>query len=631
MRVFTWYLDAAFYRLHDVLRPVVLGDDFAAWEQLLKQSWSDILDPSVDTDFAIVTPSPDQYFSIHIILHQRLWPHVRANLITVYDNGYPASSPRTFALILPGALRRTELIREARCHIICPPLYPFSACSTWQEGWELDDTHLFRCAHGHAFMVIVHRFSPPDLPDTLQTASSSAASSSLRLLQTRVSLLKRLPSFARRLTVGQVAHTQRPCSGTSKRLNLSSLIPAPVMSRIDFRPVQDLCQQLLQVPLGPVHSRASIVKWHDSTLCALGHTPDWNWSTPIGFSFFTDGTSAYLENRRSAACAVVLIVHTTEGDQFGGFRTFNVGVEHYAPRAEMTAICIALLWAAQLLDTAPCKPAITFCFDCTAAGFTASGDWGFHSHTVLQTGIRSLVHWIETRYVIQCSWWHVQAHNAHPWNEAADASAWSSISGWIDSEDFSPLWDHIIASPLLPWLWMLEAAHHGDPAIPSIVHGDMLINITKTFASAPVSDHHPVRQRQSMRSPPSQFAEILMRCATANVLTLHPNKAEHGQGISARCEALLKACESEGILIVGVQETRSRNTGHQSLEGYHILSAPATSRGIGGCQIWIKMIWPTSNGTLHIPHTALRILHASTQRLLVQPEISASLWTCSFW
>jgi exonuclease III len=49
--------------------------------------------------------------------------------------------------------------------------------------------------------------------------------------------------------------------------------------------------------------------------------------------------------------------------------------------------------------------------------------------------------------------------------------------------------------------------------------------------------------------------------------------------------------------VIGVQETRSKASGHFVVGSFHVLSSPATSRGHGGAQIWIQQTWQTSMAT----------------------------------
>ena len=95
------------------------------------------------------------------------------------------------------------------------------------------------------------------------------------------------------------------------------------------------------------------VKWHSATLQAFDDIPDWhheeplNW--PLGFALYSDGSSALLDSKPKAAAAVVLIVYTKEGNRFGGFLCHDLGDDIHAPRAEMAAVNIAVLWVNQLL------------------------------------------------------------------------------------------------------------------------------------------------------------------------------------------------------------------------------------------------------------------------------------------
>ena len=115
-----------------------------------------------------------------------------------------------------------------------------------------------------------------------------------------------------------------------------------------------------------------------------------------------------------------------------------------------------------------------------------------------------------------------------------------------------------------------------------------------------------------------QETQLILTCATANVLTLYPNKQEHGKGITARMESLLRAFAEENINVVGVQETRSQLNGHTMCQDFHILAAPATTKGVGGVQLWVRKRWKLPQGFLHIATSNLRILATDSQYLLVR-------------
>ena len=397
------------------------------------------------------------------------------------------------------------------------------------------------------------------------------------------------------------------------------LFEAPVFISLDFRPVQHFHRQIREVELGTVRYADQVVKWHPATQSALAITPSWQSETPLGLSFFTDGSSASLSDERTASAAIVLIVHTPAGDRFGGFRCFQLAKGVFAPQAEMTSVFVAVLWAQQLCEQFAClSPTIAFFFDCLVAGFTANGAWRIQAHAALQTATRSLVQWLERRHHVACQWHHVFAHNGHPWNEAADAVAWAVVSQWIDAPAADPLLQLLESSPGVHGLWLLEATTQGDPAFPPLWDGFMRVNATAPFRTPPNGDQHPMPQSRKTKVGSRITTSLTLRCATANVLTLHPTKTAAGSGISARMESLVRSFALQQVDIVGVQETRSQLQGHTTCEGYHVLSSSASKKGVGGVQLWINSCWHTPQGPLHIDVGNLHILSATTQRMVVR-------------
>lgn len=146
----------------------------------------------------------------------------------------------------------------------------------------------------------------------------------------------------------------------------------------------------------------------------------------------------------------------------------------------------------------------------------------------------------------------------------------------------------------------------------------MKLNISAVLRHAPRAKHHPFVTQSEHRPALIETVSFDLVCATANVLTLYQNRAEHGRGITARLEALLKAFDHEGIMVVGVQETRSQMQGHTTCLEYHVLASPATAKGVGGVQLWVRRKWKTHKGIIHISHADLRILHADPQFMVVK-------------
>ena len=363
------------------------------------------------------------------------------------------------------------------------------------------------------------------------------------------------------------------------------------------------------------------MKWHQSTQEAFECIADWQGDVPLGLSFFTDGSAASFQGNRCASAAVVCIVHTALGDQFGGYRCFDTSSDGYAPHAEAAAILASVLWAIQFCETSANSSTwfIHFQFDCMFAGMTAQGHWFAKAHEKLQHTTRALVQWMEARYMVHAQLTHVLAHQGHPWNEAADAAAWAAVSTWIPQMNFSDLLQSLcIDNSAVAWLWMLDSAERGHPALPNIQQGMMKLNASAVLRPMPQAASHPYVTKRDHCQVPLETVSLDLTCATANVLTLYQNRAEHGRGITARLEALLRAPDHEGIMVVGVQETRSQMQGHTTCLEYHILASPATDKGVGGVQLWVKRKWKTTNGIIHISHADLRNIHANPQSMVVK-------------
>jgi exonuclease III len=197
--------------------------------------------------------------------------------------------------------------------------------------------------------------------------------------------------------------------------------------------------------------------------------------------------------------------------------------------------------------------------------------------------------------------------------------AWAAVSKWVTQIDFSMLIERLGAdNSAIAWLWLLEYAEHAHPAYPLMKDGVMQINASVVLQQTPHAAGHPYHASRDQACTSLQEVAFNLTCATANVLTLYQNKAEHGRGLTARAEALLRSFASENVMVVGVQETRSQMQGHTICLDYHILASPATSKGVGGVQLWVKRKWKTSRGDISISTADLRILVADSQYMLVK-------------
>lgn len=587
----TWFVDHLLpFPRCQFPRKVALYDDMANWEATIQDAWRDQIIPGSTVAFYVVYPTPPHLepgIAAHVIVIQSPHEHWISSLISVYDRDWHPDDGPYFRVVITtvNPLHFSQVVQQVGYENVCITSATPRLCTAWWGELPLVNGHPIAGRNGCGIVLrIAH------------------AAGSVR----------------ERLTDGTVAHAHRPRPSPTP-LSLEQTIEAPVFISVDFRPVQLLRTQLMCLDLGSVRYIDQVVKWHHATQSAFAVTPVWQNEFPLGFSFYTDGSSAVLDNERVASAAIVLIVHTPVGDRFGGFRCYRLADGVFAPQAEMTGVFTAVLWAQQLCEQfASVSPTIAFFFDCLVAGLTANGTWKIQSHVALQTATRSLVQWVERRYHVQCQWHHVFAHSGHAWNEAADAITWAVVSCWIDAPDVGSVMTLTASSSNVHWLWMLEAAEHGDQAFPPLCNGYMQVNALAPFTVPPDSTMHPMPVSRRPIDGSHATISLLLRCATANVLTLHPTKTAVGSGVSARMESLVRSFAQQHIDIVGVQETRSQLQGHTKCEDYHILSSPASKKGVGGVQLWVSSKWTTPSGHLHIAAGNLHILAATTQRLVVR-------------
>eukprot|EP00435_Cladocopium_sp_Y103_P062446 s894_g24.t1 len=634
----TWLIQHHRYPLCATPRPLRLTTDVAQWAQDLATVWNDLLDTTIPCVVHLVRPAPPctsfQCSLATLIIEQEQTDFSAAVLLSVLRAQGSFIHLHQTAQSVPAIASRATILRHADPQSSDPLQNSQCSVSLGDRPFGLVDPEPVRS--GCSLVIRVHPDSVRLLQDQhalvgdLRPDSDDDSVDLLQLsiikLQTTcqdaLALMSQCPHEAlqrERLTSGTVAQARWPRLPPVP-LCLDSLIETPTMISVDFRPVLRLRTIIFQLDLGAIQSLDSVVKWHDSTLHAFSSTPCWKDELPLGFSFFTDGSSAVLDSQRCSSAAVVLVVHTRHGDRFGGFRCFDTGIGAFAPFAELASVVGAALWACQLCDSfAWTSISLSFNFDCMFAGMTGSGLWRAEAHPQVQYALRSLILWLQQRFQLVPTWHHIPAHSGHPWNEAADAVSWASVSGWIPSLAFEQIYQPLVEDlTAVHWLETLELASQGHPSFPPIYNGFMQVNASLPLCVEPSPAGHPFLRRCVPPTIPLPSAHFTLRCATANVMTLYQNRAAHGKGATGRMEALLRDFARANIQVIGIQESRSQMQGHSQSQRYHILSAPATGRGVGGIQLWIHERWPHSHGPLLIRHCHLRILASSAQHLLVR-------------
>ena len=221
------------------------------------------------------------------------------------------------------------------------------------------------------------------------------------------------------------------------------------------------------------------------------------------------------------------------------------------------------------------------------------------------------------------TWTHHRSHQQHPWNEAADAVCRhaAQCDVYTLSLDESLSLCTFGSQDLYPiqWMWLVEKSLRGDHDAPLLVGHKWRFDVASPFLTLPRADVQPavVRRRPDI-SATSSCQQLVLRLATANVLTLYPNHEGTSGILGARAEALAEQFAQAQLHIVGLQETRATTSGHRTLNHFHVLSGPATHRGRGGVQLWLRRSFSTPSGPIDIAPADLRILHATARRLIVR-------------
>lgn len=406
------------------------------------------------------------------------------------------------------------------------------------------------------------------------------------------------------------------------QLLLDDHLTAPRFTEVDCQKVLFLRNQLcLAARLRPVHDRHHIW-WHRATWRQLRHMPLWVDEPIDGMTLYTDGT--FHRNTTRAAAGVVLLIHTPEGLRWGGYITAPCLGTATAPRAEASALLLAGLWMRQLLAwrTTP-HTWFEIAFDCEHTANIARGVQAPAHNLDIFVVLRSLIQWLEVQLPAPISWTHHHSHQQHPWNEAADTVCKQALQDNVFTAQLDDIFQLCTFqgqdSCAVQWLWLIEKSLRRDSDAPTLLQYKWRFDVSSPFMATPVSDIQPaIERRPSVLSADEKHSQLTLRVATANVLTLFPGHDDHGSFLGARAESIAEQFLSANIQIIGLQETRAILSGHSTLDAYHVLSGPATKRGRGGVQLWLQKSLRTAAGPVAVEVADLRILHATSRRLVVR-------------
>eukprot|EP00438_Fugacium_kawagutii_P035096 Skav226926 [mRNA] locus=scaffold3728:154664:160270:- [translate_table: standard] len=266
----------------------------------------------------------------------------------------------------------------------------------------------------------------------------------------------------------------------------------------------------------------------------------------------------------------------------------------------------------------------------------SEGRWCPTCHVDLANFNRGMTQWIEARFDTDIGWRHVKAHSDHPWNDAADSTAWSILSGWVTVPNWDDLWPQLMAEDVhtcdISWLWMLEHSQRGHPSYPRLLDSQLIVDLDSPFSQPPRDLHvHALPQRLSRHDSVQPLVEpdwVNFCVATCNVLSLYNDEDRQGGFVGARMELLCLQFQAAGVDMVGIQESRSRLHGHCMCGDFHVISSSADASGHDGVQLWIAKVVGSAPHAVHVAHEHLRIVH-SCHRILIL-DVATYAWVARF-
>lgn len=199
-RVQTWFVDQHNQNFWTCISPriVRLYEDFTQWEDHIKQTWRDQLDPTAPYTIQVVTPRPintHRETAAHVILIQRPHDVLATALVTVIEMNQARGSVTMQMAITTHEHMYVEHLYMAlglagRCLVTGAPM----TCQTWYDGYLIQPGNVFPARNGQGLLIRMQR--RPVFQDIRDGTN---------LLQTRMTVIRR-----ERQTHGQLAQTHGP-------------------------------------------------------------------------------------------------------------------------------------------------------------------------------------------------------------------------------------------------------------------------------------------------------------------------------------------------------------------------------------------------------------------------------------
>ena len=291
--------------------------------------------------------------------------------------------------------------------------------------------------------------------------------------------------------------------------------------------------------------------------------------------------------------------------------------------AERSGIILAIVWLLQseYWHEVP----VDILFDCTSAGYTASGVWSVDRTSLTAQVLRSFGQVIFELCGSRVTFQHVKGHSGDPGNVLVDATAKAYaqllINGSAEQIRINDLVHHIREDGSWLWTGIVRNLNRGDlpwfsADVIRLPEGQCAWNTLESFSFSSTG-----------RLPDHQIPLVTFTIASLNIRGLFGRiQADHRHEYSAtRGGYVAEQLLWSGYDIIGIQEAYTTDVGVGRFHGYWRIVGGADAKKKAGCELWIAEA--TAIGSCNPQHfavllaeprcLAVRITFAKTDNIFV--------------
>ena len=253
--------------------------------------------------------------------------------------------------------------------------------------------------------------------------------------------------------------------------------------------------------------------------------------------------------------------------------------------AERSGIILAIVWLLQseYWHEVP----VDILFDCTSAGYTASGVWSVDRTSLTAQVLRSFGQVIFELCGSRVTFQHVKGHSGDPGNELVDATAKAYaqllINGSAEQIRINDLVHHIREDGSWLWTGIVRNLNRGDlpwfsADVIRLPEGQCAWNTLESFSFSSTG-----------RLPDHQIPLVTFTIASLNIRGLFGRiQADHRHEYSAtRGGYVAEQLLWSGYDIIGIQEAYTTDVGVGRFHGYWRIVGGADAKKKAGCELWI--------------------------------------------